>query len=202
MNGNPELHFGNYRGEVVRNDDPLKAGRVKVNVFGVFDDIPVDDVPWAIYADPAMGGLDNIGSLVVPEVGSHVWCFFEGGDHHYPVYWAGAPAMKDGVPDVPEESRTTGDYPSNKVRKTKSGILMEMDDTDGAVRLRFYHPSNTEWLIDDGGNQITNITGNETSDVGGDYTKNASTVTINSSGDVEIVSGGNVNITGTTINLN
>ena len=199
MNQSPK-HFGNLRGEVVRNDDPLKAGRVKVNVFGVYDDIPEDSIPWAIYADPAMGGINNVGSAIIPEVGAHVWCFFEGGDHHYPVYWAGAPAMKDGVPDIPEESATG--YPANKVRKTKSGILMEMDDSDNNVRLRFYHPSDTEWLIDNDGNQIDNVTGDRTSTIGGNSTTSATEVTINSNGSVTIAAGGNVDITGAMINLN
>lgn len=216
MNQQPKRHYGNLRGEVVRNDDPLKAGRVKVNVFGVYDDIPEDSIPWAIYADPAMGGFNNVGSAVIPEIGAHVWCFFEGGDHHMPVYWAGAPAMKDGVPDIPSES--SSGYPANKVRKTKSGILMEMDDSEGNVRLRFYHPSGTELLMSDDGSQTDNIAGdrttstggNDTLTTGGDRTESvggslnttATEVTINSDGNISITAGGNVDITGAIINLN
>lgn len=214
----PQRHYGNYRGEVIRRDDPLKAGRVKINIFGVYDDIPEDAIPWAIYADPEMGGTSEVGSVIIPEMGAHVWCFFEGGDHHYPVFWAGAPAMKDGVSDLPSESRESGEYPANKVRKTKSGILMEMDDTEGSVRLRFYHPSGTERLVDNDGNEVVNVTGDQTdivngsqsetvegsktSSVSGSYEQSASAVTINSDGTVEIAAGGNVNITGAFINLN
>lgn len=216
MRNEPPKQYGNYRGEVIRTDDPLKAGRIKVNVFGVYDDIPEDSIPWAIYADPAMGGFNNVGSAVIPEVGAHVWCFFEGGDHHMPVYWAGAPAMKDGVPDIPSES--ANGYPANKVRRTKSGILMEMDDSDGNIRLLFQHPTGTQLLMNDTGDQVenvsnnrqTNVTGSDTLTTGGSKTETiggplnttATEVTINSDGNVTITAGGNVNVTGALINLN
>ena len=37
-----------FLGEVVNvKDDPEKLGRVKVRVFGVYDDVKEDDLPWA-----------------------------------------------------------------------------------------------------------------------------------------------------------
>lgn len=167
--GEPKLHFGNYRGEVVRNTDPKEAGRIKVNVFGVYDGLPTDVLPWATYADPNMGGISEVGSVIVPEEGAHVWVFFEGGDHHFPVYWAGAPAIKDGTPDLPEESRREeSQYPMNKVTKTKSGILVERDDTPDKVRFRIYHPSGNDYLIDNDGNETRDIIKNQTTNIGGD----------------------------------
>lgn len=155
-----ELFFGNYRGEVIRVDDPLEAGRVKVRVFNVYDDIPEDAIPWAQYSDPFMGGIPNAGSIIVPELGSHVWVFFEGGDHHLPVYWAGAPAMSNRTtPDIPEESRINTQYPNNKVFKTKAGFIIEVDDSEGATKLRVKHPSGNEAVADHTGNVTESITG-------------------------------------------
>ena len=34
-----------------------------------------------------------------------MFVFFENGDHRFPVYFAGAPAIQDGVPDIPTLSR-------------------------------------------------------------------------------------------------
>ena len=36
-----------YLGVIVDVIDPLKQGRAKVKVFGIFDDLPVEDIPWA-----------------------------------------------------------------------------------------------------------------------------------------------------------
>ena len=36
-----------YLGVIVDVKDPLKEGRARVRVFGIFDDIPTEDLPWA-----------------------------------------------------------------------------------------------------------------------------------------------------------
>jgi hypothetical protein len=133
--------LGMYRGEVVNDQDPKGAGRVRVNVFNVFDDIPHDSLPWAIYSDPFMGGQTDLGGLFVPDVGSHVWVFFEQGDPKMPVYCAGAPARPHG----PSEAKNVGQYPRNKVFKTKQGHTIEFDDSDDNTRVRIAHgPSGTQ----------------------------------------------------------
>lgn len=191
---------GFYRGEVVDVNDPLKAGRIKVRVFSVFDDIPVSVLPWAAYADPLMGGKDN-GSLIVPQLNSHVYVFFEGGDHRYPVYFAGSPAIRNDVPDAPSESQAN--YPNNKVIKTQSGIVIEMDDTEGAVRFKIKHPSGTSMEINNDGDVVDVVEGEHTISISDDGTITiGGNATINVTGDTNITSGGIVNIQGTMINLN
>lgn len=96
---------GFYRGIVVNNNDPLKNGRVRVRIYPMFSGVHADELPWAIYADPNMGGTSNIGSINVPKVNSHVFCFFENGDYRYPVYFSAAPAIENGVPDSPKLAR-------------------------------------------------------------------------------------------------
>ena len=34
-------------GEIVDIQDPLYQGRAKIRVFGFFEDIPTEDLPWA-----------------------------------------------------------------------------------------------------------------------------------------------------------
>lgn len=192
MNG----FYGNYRGEVIRNDDPLKAGRVKINIFGVYDSLSEEEIPWAIYADSFMGGSSEAGSIVVPEIGAHVWCFFEGGDHHLPVFWAGAPAVKDNIPDTPEESRSEeSTYPHNKVFKTAGGFVFEIDDSDGNQRLRIYHPSGSSRMIDNDGNVSETIVGDKETALSGDLNETRSgNLNDNVEGDRTMTSGGSTTV--------
>ena len=96
---------GFYRGIVINVDDPLLSGRVRVRVYPMFEGVNDDVLPWAILADPNFGGSANEGKFSIPTVGAHVFVFFENGDHRFPVYFAGAPAIQDGVPDIPTLSR-------------------------------------------------------------------------------------------------
>lgn len=160
---NREKFYGNYRGEVVAVDDPYNAGRIRVEVFGVFDDMPVDALPWAIFADPLMGGQEDLGGFIVPDVGSHVWLFFEEGDHTQPVYFAGAPARPHGP-----SQKDNGEYPRNKVFSTKAGHYLEIDDSPSGNRIKLYHSSGTETEIDNDGNVDQYVVSNVTQQVDGD----------------------------------
>lgn len=180
---------GIYRGIVVDNNDPLQAGRVKVRAIPMFMGVDDEALPWAVLADPNMGGLSNIGGSDIPVIDSHVFLFFEAGDHRYPVYFAGAPAIRDEIPDIPALSReadetvevinskTIGtvdspsgswsepnsayaaEYPNNKVIRTKGGITIELDDTEDNVRLHVYHPSGTRTEINNDGDRVDHTEG-------------------------------------------
>lgn len=137
---------GFYRAEVLSNEDPLKLGRVKLNVFTRFNGIDKEDLPWAV---PAMslftGSGSGYGGFVVPEVGSYVWCFFEVGDFNQPVYFAEA---LDGIHGLPSDRITN--YPSRKVWKTKNGIVIYIDDSVKEIKVS--HPSGAYLVINTGGN--------------------------------------------------
>jgi len=56
-----------YVGIVEENKDPKKQGRIKIRVLGVFDQIPVEDLPWASPFNATDGKSFNtpaIGKLV------------------------------------------------------------------------------------------------------------------------------------------
>jgi hypothetical protein len=70
-----------YVGVVEECQDPQKLGRVKVRVFDVFDDVPVEDIPWANpWKDLAGNGF------AVPEKGKVVTVVFENGDENSPEF--------------------------------------------------------------------------------------------------------------------
>lgn len=55
-----------YWGEVLSVDDPKFASRIKVKVITVFDEIPVDVIPWAMprYIDGRSHDLPYVGEIV------------------------------------------------------------------------------------------------------------------------------------------
>lgn len=78
-----EKFYGKYRGTVVNNVDPLQIGRIQVLVPDVTSILPTS---WAMPCVPLAG--KQMGTFVVPQVGSGVWVEFEQGDPDYPI-WVG-----------------------------------------------------------------------------------------------------------------
>lgn len=141
---------GFYRGKVLDNIDPDKLGRLKIQIFGVFDDIDATDIPWAVPTYPIFSGSGNdYGCFTVPEIDSYVWCFFEAKDLQQPVYFAEAPDRIHGLP-----SERITDYPNTKVLKTKNGIIILINDKSGSQEIKVTHPGGATITIDNGGNII------------------------------------------------
>lgn len=70
-----------YIGIVEDNSDPKHLGRVKAIVVDVYDDIPLEDIPWATPFKDVNGEVFN-----KPDVGKVVTIIFDGGDVHKPEY--------------------------------------------------------------------------------------------------------------------
>lgn len=191
--------FGNYRGVVEADNDPLTSGRVRIRIFGVYDDILTGDLPWAIPSDPLMGGISGWGGFIVPDVGSHVWVFFEAGDPTQPVYFGGAPARPHGPPEATEN----GTYPRNKVFRTKAGHVIEIDDSEGGNRIRVHHSSGTDIAIDDGGNMTYTCVGNVDRVIKGNLTETVDgSVKRHSKGGTDETSDSEISINGSRVNIN
>ena len=77
-------HYGKYRGTVINNIDPLQMGRVNVQVPGVTGLLPSS---WALPCVPIAG--KQMGTFMVPQIGSGVWVQFEAGDPDRPVWTGG-----------------------------------------------------------------------------------------------------------------
>jgi hypothetical protein len=80
---NPHIHLG----EIVDINDPLKQGRARVRVFGFFEDLEIEDIPWA----EQISGLSfsssrGNGNISVPRVGAVVNVQFDG-PNYYKVFY-------------------------------------------------------------------------------------------------------------------
>jgi hypothetical protein len=140
-------YHGNYRAKVLDNADPAQTARVKVEVYpmllgedtarelkkqtgGDVTGITTARLPWAKPATPLLGqgAGDSWGVTSVPRVGSFVWVFFEMGDIHQPVYFAGAPTAGKGQPP----NRITS-YPDRMVISFSSGTEIVVDNNTGDI---------------------------------------------------------------------
>ena len=113
-----EQLYGIFRGVVEDNNDPEKAGRCRVRVFGIHSElkvmtilegIPVEELLWA---EPAMGliegSVSGFGLWSVPVQGSHVFVFFENGNPMQPRYFATVPGIPATAPEAPDSKTKFG----------------------------------------------------------------------------------------------
>jgi hypothetical protein len=175
-----------FLGEVVDVKDPKQLGRVKVNVFGVYDDILPADLPWAQIVVPVTTGIhegkgQNLGILVGTQV---FGMFLDGKNSQLPMVIGTVP--KEG--DTNEKAKAN--YPLNKVYETETGHFKEYDDTDGAERIKESHKSGTFYEMDKDGNMTIDAT----------KTK-ARTITIKASGQINVTAPV-VNVSGDVVKLN
>ena len=80
---NPHVHLG----VIVDINDPLKQGRARVRVFGFFEDLEIEDIPWA----DQISGLSfsssrGAGNITVPRIGAIVNAQFDG-SNYYKVFY-------------------------------------------------------------------------------------------------------------------
>ena len=94
-----------FYGEVVDNNDPLQEGRCRVKVFGIFDDIPTGDIPWASPGSSKTfgGGADGgFGDISIPKNKAIVRLSFADGELYNPEWYSIAyinQAVKDEIAD-------------------------------------------------------------------------------------------------------
>ncbi|CAM5639454.1 MULTISPECIES: phage baseplate assembly protein V [Streptomyces] len=127
-------YLGKFRGKVLSNDDPLRIGRITVEVPDVLGEEPST---WALPCLPFTG--PRSGQFVVPPPGTGVWVEFEQGDPSFPVWtgcWYGAEdelppdardALRAGGPDKPVVVQTPRAHKIvlNDAPGDEQGILLQ-----------------------------------------------------------------------------
>lgn len=120
-------YLGKFRGRVVDNNDPLRIGRVTVEVPDVLGDEPST---WALPCLPFTG--PESGQFVVPPPGAGVWVEFEQGDPSFPV-WTGC--WYGDADELPPDARRAlqANAPSKPVVvQTPQAHKIVLNDTAGA----------------------------------------------------------------------
>jgi hypothetical protein len=80
---NPHIHLG----EIVDINDPLKQGRARVRIFGFFEDLEIEDIPWAEQISGlSFSSARGNGNISVPRVGAIVNAQFDG-SNYYKVFY-------------------------------------------------------------------------------------------------------------------
>jgi len=204
-----------FFGVVEDRDDPLKLGRVRIRINTVHNtenkqDIPTKSLPWAIPLVPIISSsMSEVGLAPVGvEVGSTVFGFFmDSAESQMPVYFGsmfGIPDRDPKLHDVPSQAREMNTinnpqlgpepesaykskYPYNKVFKSESGHIFEIDDTPNHERINTRHKMGTYTEIDETGRRVDKI-------VGDSYEIVAKNKTVYIQGDVNIEVKGNVNV--------
>jgi hypothetical protein len=126
------LGSGHYLGVVVDNKDPEFKGRAKIRVFGVFDDLEDQDLPWSHQRFEMSYGLGGgSGRMSVPKLGSVVHVQFNNGNFYSPEY----KAVQELSPDLVDEIRASYDGAHSVIY-------------DGIERLKMYYTVEKGFVID------------------------------------------------------
>jgi len=191
---------GEYIGRVVYNEDPTFSGRCKVRVFGIFDDLKDEDLPWfAPHTSTVFSSGKGFGSLSVPKIDSIVRVQFGNEDPYSGEYTNIQnidPALIDEIKSDYQNTHVLL-YDSEKdvliiyqpmtgLKLWLAGTLIKLD-ADGSIQLKHRNNSN---VIELNNNTINIVTTG--SDGNG----------ANLDGTINISSGATVNITAPTVNVN
>jgi hypothetical protein len=97
-----------YMGVVEDANDPRKEGRAKIRVFGIFDDLATDDLPWAYPKNKStyFGKDGKGGSISIPKVHSVVAVEFNNGNIYSPEFYS----IHELADDVKDELSKEGEY--------------------------------------------------------------------------------------------
>lgn len=135
---------GVYPALVSDTKDPDGQGRVKVTLPWSPDADGARYEAWARLATLMAGA--NRGSWFVPDTGDEVLVAFEGGDPRRPYVVGG---LWNGS-DAPPESMDGSGRNAKKVLRSRNGVKVTLDDTDGQEKLVLETPGGQKLTMKDG----------------------------------------------------
>lgn len=126
---------GLYRGVVTENADPTDNGRIQVRVYGVFDNVPKADLPWAVPCWP-------FRSHSVPNKEEVVYVMFSAGNPNYPVWMGWCPTKGEN----PAECRSGSSERRTMIHKTLDGKKIYISDDENFIEI--YHQNGSYVKMD------------------------------------------------------
>ena len=136
--------YGVYPALVSDIRDPEGLGRVKLTLPWSPDTGSEHYEAWARVAT-LMGG-NNRGSWFIPDTGDEVLVVFEGGDPRRPYVIGG---LWNGT-DAPPETMDGAGNNFKKVVRSRNGVKITLDDTDGQEKLILETPGGQRLTMKDG----------------------------------------------------
>jgi uncharacterized protein involved in type VI secretion and phage assembly len=167
--------YGVYPALVSDIKDPDGQGRVKVTLPWSPDTGSGRYEAWARLAT-LMGG-NNRGSWVIPDVNDEVLIVFEGGDPRRPYVIGG---LWNGS-DSPPESMDGSGKNNLKVLRSRNGVKVTLDDSDGQEKLILETPGGQKVTMKDGPGSVEIVDSN-----GNSVKLESSGITVNASAKVTI----------------
>ncbi len=140
--------YGVYPAQVTDLSDPDSQGRVQIRLPWSPDGEGTRYEVWARLATLMAG--NNRGSWFIPDVDDEVLVCFEGGDCRRP-YVIGA--LWNGQ-DAPPESMDGGGENNLKTLRSRNGVVITLDDSDGRETLTLKTPGGQTVVLKDGPGSI------------------------------------------------
>lgn len=172
--------FGLYPAVVSDLVDPDGKGRIKVS-FPSFGAAGQSVSAWATLLSPYAD--KDQGFEVLPEEKSQVVIGFEAGDPGRP-YIVGA--CWNGTRALPESAESAN---NKRTWKTRSGSLLQFDDTQGAAKVTLSMQSGHKLVLDDAAQELTLSH------------SNGSKIVINIAGQVSITANATVEVNASALNV-
>ena len=143
------LWFGVVPASVLSLDDPEGWGRVQVILPWSPDPESERYFAWARMAT-LFAGADR-GSWFLPDVGDEVLVAFEHGDPRRPYVLGGLWNGQDNPPEAANHSEAN----NRKLLRTRNGVMVTLDDSDGQEKLTLETPGGQKVELADGPGTIT-----------------------------------------------
>ena len=208
--GRASSFYGVVEAIVVDNKDPDGYGRIQVQFPWLGDETMS---AWARMTFPMSG--KSMGFVIYPEVDDEVLIDFINGNVNEPVIVG---CLFNGK-DTPPYDNADGD---NNIRTlvSRSGHVIEIDDTDGAEKITVKDTSGGLEIVMDTAEKLISVksSGDITFKADGNFTVEANEVSVKAGGDIKQEAGSNweakgsaqakieggseVNVKGATVNLN
>lgn len=180
IDGGGPRYFGVYPAIVTDLVDPDKLGRIELK-FPWLGTAGENVRAWSTLLSPYAD--KDQGFQVLPEVDSQVVVAFEAGSLERP-YIVGA--CWNGVAAMPESAAA----PNNKrVIKTRSGSILEFDDTEGTPKITLQTNGGHKLVLDDGAMEVTL------------QHSNGCLIKMNAGGQVQITANSTVEVKASAVNV-
>jgi uncharacterized protein involved in type VI secretion and phage assembly len=184
------LFYGAYPALVTDIKDPDGQGRVKVSLPWSPDGGGSKYEAWARLATMMAG--NNRGSWFIPDVNDEVLVVFAGGDPRHPFVVG---ALWNGQ-DAPPQSMDGGGNNYVKKLRSRNGVQVTLDDTDGQETMILETPGGQKVTLKDGPGTVEVVDSN-----GNSIKMEAAGITVTASAKVTVNAGATVEVSASMVKV-